>query len=267
MSDIYKEMVWSHSRLSTFKNCPYEFYLHYILGDDDLYPSEDNYYAQVGSLAHNTLEKIFKKELSIEAACEYFAEKYESEITAEVQPKIMDSTYDKIITFFTESDFDWIDDYEILGVEKEVHFTINDYKFVGFIDLLLRDKRDGRLVIVDHKSMSNPFGKKGQIKKSAASKFAVYRSQSYLYAYAIYLEYGEYPKELVWYLFKENGKLVSIKFDKDEYEEVISNIPFTINLIEKEIDFEAKTDYFYCHNLCNYRNSCEYKSDKDEEGW
>ena len=33
-----------------------------------------------------------------------------------------------------------LDDYEILGVEKEVHFTIDGKEFVGYIDLLLKDK-------------------------------------------------------------------------------------------------------------------------------
>ena len=256
-----KEMVWSHSRINSFDNCPYEFYLHYLLDNDSIYPPDNNYYAEVGSFVHLILEKIFKKEIGIDEACQFFVDEYDNYITYEVKPSIMDKTFDKVITFFSESDFTWIDDYEILGVEQKIEFKI------GSIDLLLRDKQDGKMVIVDHKSMSNPFGKKGKIKKNSEHNFLTYIKQAYLYAYGVYQLYNEYPKEFMWYLFKDEGKRPTIKFELSNCENTIQNILSSIHKIEQERDFEPNLNYFYCNNLCNYRNCCEYKYDKDEEGW
>ena len=38
-NDIDK-MQWSYSRLTSFENCKYEFYLNYIVNDDDKYLPE-----------------------------------------------------------------------------------------------------------------------------------------------------------------------------------------------------------------------------------
>ena len=67
-------MRWSYSRLSSYRNCPYEFYLNYILNDPDLYLPEGNFYAENGSLGHEVLEKVFRKELSADQAAEYYVD-------------------------------------------------------------------------------------------------------------------------------------------------------------------------------------------------
>jgi hypothetical protein len=93
-------------------------------------------------------------------------------------------------------------------------FTLDGYDFVGYIDLLLRDKRDGKIVVLDHKSTEYPFKLDGGIKKKLQDSFAKYKKQMYLYAYAVHEEYGEYPKEMTWHHFKDGGKLATIPFKK-----------------------------------------------------
>ena len=85
----------------------------------------------------------------------------------------------------------------------------------------------------------------------------------YLYCYAIYQTYHEFPKEIVWNHFKDGGLLASIPFDKKEYDETIKWFTKTIKTIEVEKEFEPSENFFYCFNLCNFRNSCEYKRFKN----
>ena len=52
--------LYSYSRLTCFGHCKYEFYLDYIINDDNQYLSEGNFYAEVGSYVHEILAMIFK---------------------------------------------------------------------------------------------------------------------------------------------------------------------------------------------------------------
>ena len=47
VKDNQKKTCWSYSRTTCFGHCKYEFYLDYIINDDNLYLSEGNFYAEV----------------------------------------------------------------------------------------------------------------------------------------------------------------------------------------------------------------------------
>lgn len=254
-----KDMVWSYSRLTTFARCKYEFYLKYIVADDTEYLAEQNYYAELGGYVHEILAMIFDGKLSIDEASQYFVDNYDSNVFYKTKQSTMDKNFENCANYFSEVDFSWLNDYEILGVEKEVKFTINKYDFIGYIDLLLRDKRDGRIVLIDNKSSEYPFRKDGKVKAKLVDTFDKYKKQMYLYCYAIEKEYGEFPKEITWNHFQEGGKFAIIPFSKEEYDESIKWFIDNVKIIEKEKDYEPSEDYFYCHNLCDFRNSCEYK--------
>lgn len=232
-----------------------------------MYLSEGNYYAEIGSYVHSIMELIFKKELTVENALTYFENNYDSNVFYKVKDEIMKNTYNKLYDYFNGLSFPWIKNYDIIGVELKAKFKLYQYDFIGYIDLLLRDKRDGRLVVLDHKSSAYPFKKDGTVKKSVAHSFYSYKKQMYLYAHAVHQLYDEFPKEMTWHHFKENGKLATIPFIKQEYDEAMKWFKTTIKKIEKETDFHANTDYFYCNNLCNFRNSCEYNKQSKQKWW
>jgi len=252
------QMVWSFSRLTAFEHCKYEFYLQYIIADDEEYLSENNFYAESGLFVHDTLAKIFSGELKLEDAPEYFVDNYYDNVFYRTRQSIMDNTFEKCADYFSEADFSWIDKYEIIDVEKKVNFKIDNYNFIGFIDLLLKDKSNGKYVILDHKSSEYPFKKDGGIKKKSQTQFEEYKKQLYIYAHAVHELYGEYPKELIWNHFKDNGQLAIIPFDIEEYNNTIKWTTETIHKIENETEWGENQDFFYCHNLCNFRSSCEY---------
>ena len=256
--DKINDMCWSYSRITCYHNCPYSFFLGYIVDDDDQYLSEGNYYAEVGSFVHLILEKIFKGELSPDDALQYYVDHFDDNVFYETRQSAMDKTYELCADYFAEVDFNWLNDYEILGVEKKIDIQIDKYRFTGFIDLLLKDKKTNEIIVLDHKSSAYPFKKDGKtVLKKSESDFDKYSKQMYLYCKAIYDEYGEYPRWIVWNHFKDN-KIAKIPFKKEDYDKAIEWFIEVIHEIEKDESFEPNLDYFYCTQLCNFRSVCEY---------
>lgn len=257
----YKEdidkMRWSYSRLTSFEHCKYEFYLNYIVNDNNEYLSEGNFYAEVGSFVHEILAMIFNGELTPDEASQYFVDNFDNNVFYKTKESTMDKTFEACADYFANVDFGWLNDYEILGVEMEVKFKLEGYDFVGYIDLLLRDKRDGKIVVVDNKSSEYPFKQNGDVKAKSKHSFENYKKQMYLYSHWVKLEYDQFPKEITWNHFKDN-KMATIPFDENDYRKAIQWMVDCIHQIESEKDYEPNVDFFYCSNLCNFRNSCEY---------
>ena len=115
-----------------------------------------------------------------------------------------------------------------------------------------------KIVVIDNKSSEYPFRLDGKVKAKSKQSFENYKKQMYLYSYAVMEKYGEFPKEITWNHFKDGGKFATIPFIKAEYDEAVKWFVDTIHNIEKEQNFEPNEDFFYCHNLCNFRHSCEY---------
>lgn len=251
--------MWSYSRTTCFDHCKYEYYLGYVVHDDELYLSEWNFYAEVGSFVHEILAKIITGELNSEDSLDYYLDHFDEYVLYKTYPGAMNKTYESIADYFSNLDLSWLNRYEVVGVEKRIRFKIGRSEFVGILDLLLRDKEDGRLVLMDHKSMPYPFKTDGGIKKNCEKSFSSYKRQMYLYCKAIYDTYGEFPKALSWNHFEDGGKIATIPFSESEYQESIDWFQNSVKRIKKEKDFEPSQDYFYCSNLCNFRNSCEYQ--------
>lgn len=252
-------MRWSFSRLSSFENCPYEFYLNYIVADDDAYPAESNYYADVGRYVHEILAKIFLGELSPDDAPDYFMDHFDENVYYEASQNSMKSTFDSCLEYFATVDFDWLDNFEVLGVEKEITFRYHDHEFIGYIDLLLKDKRDGSIIVVDHKSSEYPLRKDGKVKKQCAETFEKYKRQMYLYAHGVKQLVGVFPTLFCWNHFKDGGKVAQHKFVEQEYADTMTWVDKQIEAASNEDTFEPNESYFYCFNLCKFRNSCDYK--------
>lgn len=253
------KMEWSFSRLSTFDQCKYCFYLRYILREFDIYPVDSNFWAENGSLVHETLEKIFRGEITPDEAPEYYIEHFETDIEYKTKEATMRRTFELCSDYFAETGFEWICGYDILGIEEKVELEIRGYKFIGFIDLLLRRKDNGKIILLDHKSGNYFFRKDGTVKKSMEHSFNSYRKQMYLYSHAVKEKYGVFPDLIVWNHFKDKGKFSIIPFKESEYEETLDWFEDTIKKISEEEKFEPSMEFFYCINLCSFRKSCEYR--------
>ena len=192
-------MQWSFSRLNSYYNCPYKWRLHYL----ECNKSENGFFGEFGSLVHTILEKYAKGELSLFELNQYYEEHFCEEIPHDAPPNkyvdIRQSYFDKGQEYLNNIDLD-LSTYEVLGVELKVNFEIEGKDFVGYIDLLLRDKSTEEIVIVDHKSASIKILKNGNISKSDQQHFLEFKRQLYLYSIPIIKEYGGVSK-LKWNMF------------------------------------------------------------------
>lgn len=252
---IIDQFTWSFSRMSSYHQCPLEWRNKYI----NLEETTGSCYAEFGSFCHKILEMFFKGELDEFELATYYQEHYQDEVRLPFPSNYGDTCYEKGLRYFENFSFDK-NKYEVLGVEREVKFTIGDkYNCIGFIDVLLRDKEDGGIVIADHKSSSIKILKSGKISKSDQEHFESFKRQLYLYSIPIEKEYGNI-KSLRWNLFKD-GTFIEIPWDRNEFEETKKWAEETIKDIENITEYPARPDYFYCTTLCATRSTvpCPYK--------
>lgn len=170
----------------------------------------------------------------------------------------MNNTFEKCLSYFESLNISGLDNYEILGVEKEILMSIDNVDFVGYIDLLLRNKSTGDIIVIDHKSSGYPLKQDGSIKSDKIHQFESYKNQMYVYSLGIKKEYGVYPRKIVWNHFKDN-KVLEIDFSIEEFKDTMKWCEAKIREIKKDELFNPNTEYFFCNVLCNFRKSCEYK--------
>ena len=254
---IIDNMVWSFSRLNSFYTCPYEWYEKYIMCQH----GENGFFGEFGSHCHSLLERYAKGEVSIFEISQKYEEEFNDVVVHDAPPNkytdIRQSYFDKGLDYFNNIDLDF-DNFEILGVEKEVRFQIAGKEFIGYIDLLLREKATRKIIILDHKSASIKFLKNGKVSKSDQEHVTEFIRQLCLYAIPVIEEYGRVD-ELWWNLFKER-KWLKLPWTEEIHNEAIQWAIDTIKLIENETEYPCNPDYYYCWNLCSQRNNaCPYK--------
>lgn len=258
-------MTMSFSRCHTFENCRYEWYMNYLLKDENgkrFYENEQNFYGAFGNFCHDILENILNGEMTEAEAFEYYQEHFDEKVgdyVVEISPATADKYYYFGYEYFQNVSFDWLKDYEILGVEKKCNFEIDGVKVTGFIDLLIRHKETGKIIVIDHKSAEYPLGKKGGVLKRKQGDYESYKRQLYMYSRQVYEEYGVYPDEIAWNYFRDS-KWLSLPFKMDEYLETQKWFNDLIDEIHKEENFAPHLDFFYCSNLCGFRKTCDYKN-------
>lgn len=231
-------------------------YMDHIQGDD-------NFFSQYGKVVHQTLEKYAKGEISVFEVVEYYVNHFVSDVTMPAPynkfSDLRDSYFNKGLRYIESVAEYELKGYKVIGVEEEVHFTLNGYEFVGFIDLILQNIETQEIVIIDHKSSSIRILKNGEVSKTSMSVYNSYKTQMYLYSIAIHDKYGKYPSSYILNLFNMRD---FIKYDHKD-EELQNSIQWAIGMIEEiqqERDFLPNPDDYYCRYLCEYRNSaCEYK--------
>ncbi len=252
---ILDKIIWSFSTLNGYYGCPYYFYQYKILGEEGI----QNYYTENGSLCHSILERIFRNELNVNDSVEVYIDEYDL-ICNKVKQSTMDNTFESCCDYFCTLDLSRLSDYEITGVELKCEFKIDKYNFVGYIDLLIKDKKSEEYIIIDHKSCPHFLKKNGEPLKNSLEDYLGYKKQMYLYSKYIYETYGKFPKKLCWNHFRDGGTTTVIDFDMKEYEETLIWAKEIIRKIYKDKRFEAKQSYMKCFQLCNFRDECEYKN-------
>lgn len=246
--ELVKNMRWSFSRLNGFDNgCRYCWFQTYVANRRD--EGLDNYFSQFGSYCHEIHEDYYNGKIMIWDMEDEYRERYFQNVTYEAPPNkytdIAQSYHDGGLEYFSNfTKYDFIQDkYEIVSVEEEANLIIGGYKFIGYIDLLLKDKLSGKYIVFDHKS-------KKDFKSIVETQ--EYARQLYLYAQYVYERYGEYPHMLVFNHFR-NQKYTKIKFRESGLNEAKKWMVDTISRIMDCEDFSVTSDNFFGRYLCNFR--------------
>lgn len=256
---------WSFSGVNSFNNCPRCFYWTYI----DRKPQVQNAFAEWGSFGHSLLEQYFKGEKEFYELSQAYVNGYDENVKLPFPP----NAYVDLSERYFEAGKNYFDNYDglpdqykVLEVETKIKLTIDGYSFVGFADLIIEDKEDGGIIVVDHKSKS---------KFSNKTEQDEYARQLYLYSLYVKEEYGEYPKELRFNMFRASEEVI-IPFSEKELEKAVWWFTRSIGQIcsyETEKDFKDKIaieyaaknkdvkafkhDDFFCNELCGVREHCE----------
>ena len=159
---------YSFSKLTTFEQCRYQYYLNYI----EKRKGEQNAFAQYGTFAHLLLEQHAKGELAVWELLDAYTDLYDENVT-------LPFPYNKYVDlaesyrhdgyeFFKT--FDGLDDLDIMEVETRFAEPLDDFLFTGVIDITYRDT-DGGIVIRDWKSKSK-FANKLELSNYARQPFS-----------------------------------------------------------------------------------------------
>ena len=260
MGLISSNHKYSYSQLTSFSECPFGYYLKYIERDT---PEKSNAFAEQGTLIHDILDKWAKGLLPKEKMVDEYIRRYPDEVVTSF-PRILTSkgytekAFQLGVDYF--ENFDGFPGYEVVAAEEkfdqEIKLTDGTTRpFIAFIDLVLRDEFTGGLVVVDHKSKS--------LREFKKHREEMYKQQ-YIYSYFIHEKYNEWPKILVFNLFKENGLKDEEEFSQDKFNETMEWATKAINRIENYsmMDWlECKeqkngTPDMMCAEICSVRGSC-----------
>ena len=277
MSDI-----WSFSKLSSYHNCAYAWYLTYVLHEK----GEDNVYGVLGNSIHDCLESMCKDEMTIEEAKEKFKQDYD--MCKFLGMNFPTENTEKKYIYDIEHAFDFFEKPKgRLEEERYIEFEIENKKFRGYVDLIIFDDEKKTIQVLDWKS-SSKFSKKD------LESHKVFQ----LILYSMYLE-KEYPDykilNPVFYMLKYarvkndvTGResirerididdtihevlepyIVEVQYNdnmKDKLKQYINEVTLDIafNDEEEESDWyptveELRNNTFYCRNLCSHKKKCKF---------
>lgn len=273
--------LFSYSKLSSFQNCPYGYYLTYI----QHIKGEDNVYGILGNVVHDMYELLTKDEITIEEAKEKFKQEYElcKFLGLTFPTKMSEEKY----VYDVEHSFDYF--IKPMGrLEQERYFQIEleNKIFRGYIDLIIFDDENKTIRVIDYKTSS-------RFSKKDLESHKVFQ----LILYSMYLE-KEYPEYKIlnpmFYMLKyvnvinEKGRtsvkeiydvdelryevtsplMVEVKYNNDMKEKLINHIQnvtldIAFNDEDEESDWyptaeELRNNSFYCKNLCSHKKKCKF---------
>jgi len=243
---VFRIEKYSFSKLTTFEQCKYQYYLNYI----EKREGEDNAFSQYGSFVHSILEKHAKGELAAYELLDAYIEGYDEAVTFPFPPNkrvdLAESYYRDGYEFL--KNFDGLDDLDILGVEMRFREKLDDFYYTGVIDLSYKES-DGGIVVQDWKSKSK-FANKAEQSK--------YARQILSYGLPILKKYKTLPKTARFYMFRKQN-IVDVPFTIQAYEDTLDWIKGTVKEIRGCMEWEPTQDSFFCSELCSFRNTCEFK--------
>lgn len=242
------DTVWSFSRITSFEDCRYKFFLSYIRHCD----KKRLFFSDYGSFIHKIIEKYLKGELSKNELLPYYTSNFKKEVKGKAPSrKLFKNYFEQGMRYFANIKFPYEKPY---AIEHRVKFDIDGKPFVGIIDCLVKDKN---LVILDNKSKCL----KNRSNRATPTKSDIELSsklrQLYLYSIPIKCKFDRYPDRLEFNCFR-SGELVSEPFKIEDFYETKKWASDLVNTIINNEDWSPNMEYWKCNYLCDVHDHCEY---------
>ena len=246
--------TYSHSRVSSFENCPYQYKLRYI---DKAEPEiQETIELFMGKRVHETLEKLykdkkFKKLVSKAILLKFYKDNWDKEISDEVlvvKEGLTQNNYKKMGMKFLEDYYNKykpFDQLTILGLETQDRMTLPDGNTWHVrIDKFACDN-EGNYYVMDYKTNANMKDQEEADSDRQLAMYSIWVKDKFKDVKSV---------KLVWHMLAFNKEAVSERTPEQEkklQEEVMALI--------KRIEKATKENDFPTHvtALCNY---CGFKS-------
>jgi putative RecB family exonuclease len=246
-------VTYSHSRLSTFEQCPLKFKFRYI---DNLIPDiPQSIEGFLGNRVHDTLEWIYNevaknRTLELDEVIKFYVDAWNKEFVNEIKIVREDLNAEH---YFNQG-IKFLIDYFLnnspfkdntIATEKLIEVTLDSegkYKLQGYVDRLVHNKDTNVFEIHDYKT-SNTLKTQEELDKDR---------QLALYCIGIKNSYKDVKDvHLIWHYLAFNKKLISKRSDQ-QLEQLKKEIIQLIDKIESTKEFSPNPG---C--LCKW---CEFQS-------
>ncbi len=246
--------TYSHSKVSTYENCPYKYKLQYI--DKEEPEISETIELFMGKRVHETLEKLykdkkFKKLISKATLLKFYKDNWEKEYSDDILVVKKDLTaknYKKMGIKFIEDYYDKykpFDQLTILGLETQDRMTLKDgSQWHVRIDKFACDDK-GNYYVCDYKTNANMKDQEEADEDRQLAMYSIWVKDKFKDAKSV---------KLVWHMLAFNKEAVSERTDEQlkKLEEEIISLIKKIETATKENDFPTNVT-----KLCDY---CGYKS-------
>jgi putative RecB family exonuclease len=242
--------IYSHSRVSCYENCPYQYKLKYI--DKIKVDIPTTIEAFMGGIVHEALEDLykrvkFKKRIAKESLIKFYRDLWERKYSDDiliVKEEMSAKNYQKMGEKFLEDYFDRMkpfDQLTILGLETQDRMILPDGNFWHVrIDKLACDNK-GNYYVCDYKTNSRMKDQEEADSDRQLALYSIWVKDKFSDAKSV---------KLVWHMLAFNKDAVSERTD-EQLEKLQQDICNKIKEMENATEFPRKTS-----GLCNY---CVYK--------
>lgn len=243
--------TYSHSKISTFENCPYQYKLKYI---DRIKPEIKNTIeAFMGDLVHRTLEKLYKdkkfeREVSKQELLEFYEKLWSREFSDDIliaKKWLTEENYKKMGIKFISDYYDKyfpFNQFTILGLETQDRMILPDgNQWHIRIDKFACDD-EGNYYVCDYKTNSRMKDQQEADSDRQLAMYSIWVKDKFKDAKSV---------KLLWYMLAFNKEVVSERTD-EQLQMLQENIMSKIKTIESATKFPT-----HITPLCNY---CGYQS-------
>ncbi len=247
--------TYSHSRVSTYENCPYQYKLRYI--DKKKPDSPTTIEAFMGSMVHETLEhlyklKKFKKRIAKASLIKFYRDIWKKNYSDDIlivkaeSENLKADNYRKMGEKFISDYYDRMKPFEqmtILGLETMDRMTLPDgNQWHVRIDKLGCDDK-GNYFVCDYKTNARMKNQEEADEDRQLALYSIWVKDKFKDAKSV---------KLVWHMLAFNKDAVSERTD-EQLEKLQQDVMEKIKEIESATEFPTNIT-----GLCNY---CGFKSE------